>query len=91
MKTLNFALPFINLKGEAQGTETIGQSLAQVLCNQTKGDALKYYSWAQLLYKNEPLTLDPSDVNTLRQFVADSELMFVSLKAQLLTVIDAAK
>jgi hypothetical protein len=91
MKTINLNKPFTDLDGKKQGELTIGQSLAQVLITQTKGDALKLFSWATTLHKNRPLTLDPSDLRTLRELIENSEVMYVALKAQILAAIDEAK
>lgn len=79
---LNYDL--LGLDGKAiEGTKA-GKLLAQTLIGSNKGDALKYWDWAQKLYVGTPLELDPSDTETLKNFVKESEVLTVLAKAQLL-------
>lgn len=63
--------------------------LAHVISQQTKGDAVKLFGWAQQLSKKKQLLLDKSDVKTLRSLVEEAPLSVVA-KANLLEAIDNA-
>jgi hypothetical protein len=65
---------------------TLGQLLSGQLAQSNKGDALKLFTWAQKLYNGEPLDLDPSDKQTLEDFIKNNEALTVLAKAQLLSV-----
>ena len=65
---------------------SLGKLLASQLANSTRGDALKYFTWATKIYNGEELDLDPSDESTLKEFIKNSEQLTVLAKAQLLIV-----
>lgn len=79
-----------NLK-DLDGTEiqdtNAGKILARQLSGSSKGDALKFWDWAQKLYKGEKLDLDPSDLQTLKSFVQENEQITNILEAQILLVL----
>jgi len=72
---------------ESEGKEvTLGRFLSGFLANHTKGDALKFFSWAQKLYAGENLDLDESDKETLKEFIKSHEGLTILSKAQMLTL-----
>ena len=87
-KKINFNTPLLALNGlpltEGSKEITLGAILAPAIAQQTKGDALKLYSWAITIYKNEDLTLDKSDQNTLKDLIISNDSITVLVKAQLL-------
>jgi hypothetical protein len=84
MAKINLNIPAIGLDGkEAEGTN-IGQTLAAVLAMSNAGDPLKYMHWAKKLYAGEELELDPSDLNTLQDFVLNCQQLTNLFKAQVL-------
>lgn len=64
----------------------LGKLLAQQLANSNKGDALKFFTWAQKCFKGEALDLDKSDESTLKEFIKSNEQLTNMAKAQLLEV-----
>ena len=92
MQTLDFNKPILDLAGKAleqNGEEvTLGKLLAGTLVSQGKGDALKLFGWAQRLYAGTPLTLDKSDVKTLRELIEQEQTLTVLSKAQMLDVFE---
>lgn len=68
------------------GSITLGKLLASQLASSNKGDALKLFTWAQKCYNGQPLDLDPSDKDVLKEFIKNSEQLTVLAKAQLLSV-----
>ena len=89
----NFNVPVKNLAGELMKDEngkdlTAGKILASTLVNQTKGDAIKYFSWGLDMYNCKVLNLDRSDVKTLTDFVESNEQMTVLAKAQILDILN---
>ena len=91
-KKYNFNIPVLALDGShlVDGVKelTLGAILAPVIAQQTKGDALKLFSWAMSIYKNEDLILDKSDQNTLKDFINSNENMTILVKAQLLEILN---
>lgn len=79
---LNFNL--LSLDGQEIADAHAGKLLANVLVSAGKGDAMKYWTWAQKLYAGEELSLDPSDMETLKNFVKESDTMSILAKAQIL-------
>jgi hypothetical protein len=65
---------------------SLGRLLSGQLAQSNKGDALKLFTWAQKLYAEQPLDLDPSDSTTLQDFIKNNEQLTVLAKAQLLSV-----
>lgn len=95
MYELNFSLPYNNLNGEAFFVEEKKQMLNEIIGNAlvstNKGEALKFYDWAVRLHKGDVILVDKSDLKKIRDFIEDSETMFILCKAQLLKIIDEAK
>lgn len=83
--------PLTDLEGKPVRDILLGKQLAEVLSASTKGNSIKVIAWAIDLWKGEPLQVDDSDKQWLREFVESSDHMANLLKAQLLTVINEAK
>lgn len=73
-----------DLDGNAIEGSNLGKLVAQMLVTSSKGDALKYMAWALKLHAGEPLDLDPSDKETLRNFIKDHDQLTILSKAQML-------
>lgn len=73
-----------DLDGNAIEGSNLGKLVAQMLVTSSKGDALKYMAWALKLHAGESLELDPSDKETLRNFIKDHEQLTILSKAQML-------
>ena len=81
---LNLNTPILGLDGLELPESNLGKIIAQTLASSSKGDALKLWHWAQNLYAGKDLDLDPSDVETLKGFIKDSEQLTILAKAQAL-------
>lgn len=77
-------VPILGLDGVELPDSNMGKLVGQMLVNGSKGDALKYFHWAQKLYKGEALELDPSDSETLKNFIKDNDQLTILVKAQAL-------
>ena len=76
--------PIIDLDGSNIQDSNMGKIVAQMLITETKGDALKFWDWAQKLYKGEVLDIDKSDQEVFKNFIKDSEKIPIITKAQIL-------
>ncbi len=76
--------PCLGLDGNHFTNDSLGKILGQSLALQSKGDAIKLIDWAGKLYKGEDLELDRSDFNWLKEFISNSESIFVIAKGPLL-------
>lgn len=87
--TMDFNKPITGLDGQpvydGDKVYTLGRLLAEQLIQATKVDAIKFFDWALKLYNNQPLELDNSDTQTLKEFIRNHETMTVIAKAQLLS------
>jgi hypothetical protein len=81
---INMNMPILGLDGKELEETNIGKLIAQMLVQTNKGDALKFWHWAQKLYAGKELDLDPSDSETLKNFIKDNEQMTILSKAQAL-------
>jgi hypothetical protein len=79
---LNKAIKDLDDK-EIEGSN-LGKLVAQMLVLASKGDALKYMAWALKLHVGETLDLDPSDAETLKNFIKEHEQLTILSKAQML-------
>ena len=75
-----------DLDGKEIEGSNLGKLVAQMLASANKGDALKYMSWALKFHEGTSVELDPSDVETLKNFVKDNEQLTNLSKAQILEV-----
>lgn len=75
-----------DLDGKEIEGSNLGKLVAQMLASANKGDALKYMSWALKLHEGKSIELDPSDLETLKNFVKDHEQLTNLSKAQILEV-----
>lgn len=84
MTKVNLNKAITDLDGKEIEGSNLGQLVAQMLASSNKGDALKYMSWALKLHAKEELELDPSDKETLKNFIKDHEQLTILSKAQML-------
>jgi hypothetical protein len=71
----------------------LGEQLGATMAYSSEKDnnkIIKFWSWATLLGKGQPLQLDKADVNMLKDFVIASD-MTLWIKAQILEIIETAK
>jgi hypothetical protein len=91
---VDFNVPLLDLDGNTindNGTILLASKImANHLMGQKSGDALKLFSWAQKIYKNEVLELDPSDFKTLKKIVDDSDFAVITKKV-LIDCVDKAE
>lgn len=73
-----------DLDGKELDSAHMGKTIANLLVNQTKGEAIKYWGWALKLNDLKELELDKSDFDTLKTFIKDSDQLFIIAKAQIL-------
>lgn len=79
---LNFELK--DLEGKEIKGANAGKLLSNTLISETKGDALKYWDWANKLYNGKSLEIDLSDAEVLKNFIKQHEGFTVIFKAQVL-------
>jgi hypothetical protein len=84
MKTIDLNKSIKDLDGKEIEGSNLGKLVAQMLVTSSKGDALKFMAWALKLHAGETLELDPSDKETLRNFIKDHEQLTILSKAQML-------
>jgi hypothetical protein len=75
------------LKDDQQNDVTINKIIAGLLVNQSKGNALKFYDWAQKLHNGQNLDIDKSDVKILSEFIETNEQLTILAKAQILDIL----
>ena len=73
-----------DLDGKEIEGSNLGKLVAQMLVSASKGDALKFMSWALKLHAGEVLELDPTDKDVLKTFIKDHEQLTILSKAQML-------
>ncbi|MEY4332360.1 MAG: hypothetical protein RLZZ196_1098 [Bacteroidota bacterium] len=81
---INMNIPILGLDGKELPDANVGKLIAQTLVNTPKGDALKFFGWAQKLYAGSALELDASDTETLKNFIKESDSITILAKAQAL-------
>jgi len=81
---INMNVAILGLDGKELPESNVGKLVAQMLVNTSKGDALKFFGWAQKLYAGQSLDLDASDTETFRNFIKDNDSMTILSKAQAL-------
>jgi hypothetical protein len=91
-KDFDFSPQLLGLDGkQLTPPMRIADALAPALAGNNQGDALKFYMWAVAMYQNGVISIDLSDSQTLRTFVANTLSLNNLVKAQALAVIDAVK
>ena len=93
---LNLNKPILTLDGspfkEADGSNVIlGKTIANALAMQSKGDILKFFGWAQKMYKGEAVEMDKSDLNILKGFIEEIQTLPIITKGQALEAIAEAE
>jgi hypothetical protein len=83
---LDFNFLLEDLNGNKIDNANAGKLMAGALAGSSKGNSLKFWSWAQKLHKGEVLELDPSDEAMLKEFINENEGFTVLAKAQILAV-----
>lgn len=84
---LNLNIPLTQIDGTPIPGKTVGQFLAESIVSQAKGDVIKLYGWGIKLAANEPLELDESDRQMLKDVVTNSEAMTILLKGPVIQAI----
>lgn len=92
-KSLNFNTPLLDLAGQPcppvdAKEQTPGFWLAPALSSHNQGDPLKYFAWAVTIYNKGELSLDQSDLSTLKEFVKTTQTLNNLCKAQILQIIN---
>lgn len=76
-----------DLDGKEIAGENLGKMLAKVLASSSEGDPIKFMSWALSLHKGEPIELDLSDAELLRNFIQANRLITNLAKNEMLVQI----
>jgi len=84
---INLNKNLLDLEGNEIKDAHIGKVVASALAGSNKGDAIKFWHWSTKFYSCEEVELDPSDLETLRTFIKESEQMTVLSKAQILQLL----
>jgi len=84
MKKIFLNKAITDLDGKDIEGSNLGKLVAQMLVTSNKGDALKFMAWALKLHAGEELELDPTDKETLKNFIKDHDQLTVLSKAQML-------
>lgn len=87
MAKINLNTNFKDLDGKEIENNNIGKTVAQVLSQSTSGNALKFWDWAIKLQAGKELDLDPSDKQTLKEFIENAQNLIILAKAQILALI----
>jgi hypothetical protein len=74
----------IGLDGQEIENSHMGKLVASTLAGTNKGDAAKFWHWSTKFYAGEEVELDPSDLETLKNFIKESEQLTNLSKAQIL-------
>lgn len=82
--SIDFNFSFLNLDGTEIPKSNAGKLIANSLASATKGDSLKQWHWANKLYNGEVLDLDPTDIQTLKTFIENTEGITALARAQCL-------
>jgi hypothetical protein len=87
MTKIELNKPILSLDGSPIEDSNLGKLLSQMLASSNKGDALKFMAWALKLHAGEPIELDPTDRDVLKNFVLGNDQLTNLSKAQLLQCI----
>ena len=87
MKTIKMNVNLVGLDGVEIPNSNAGKLVANLLAQDSKGDAIKKFSIAQRLYAGEDVELDASDLMMLKTFIETSEQMTVLAKSQILQLL----
>lgn len=90
-KIINLNVSLKDLDGKEVEGSNLGKVVAGLLVSQPKGDVLKFYDWALKFNKGEAVTLDRSDYEKLKSFIADHEGLNIIAKAQILPLLENDK
>jgi hypothetical protein len=74
----------VDLDGKDIEGVNLGKIIAKTLVQSSKGDALKFWSWANKLHAGEPLDLDDSDKELFKNFIKENDSLTILTKAQVL-------
>ena len=74
----------LGLDGQEIENSHMGKLVASTLAGTNKGDAAKFWHWSTKFYAGEEVELDPSDLETLKNFIKESEQLTNLSKAQIL-------
>jgi len=86
----NFQIKDLDGKDFEGENNHCGKILASYLQTLDKGNSLKLWDWAQTVWKKNPLEIDKTDSDVLKQLVETGELPVIT-KAQILEAISRAK
>lgn len=81
---INLNKNVVDLDGKDIEGVNLGKIIAQTLVQSSKGDALKFWSWANKLHAGEPLDLDDSDKELFKNFIKENDSLTILTKAQVL-------
>lgn len=91
MKKIDLDFNLKNLLGEEIKDGHAGKIVAETLASAADGDALKNWGWANKFYKREPVDLDRSDFDKLKNFIESHKGLPAITKAQILIALSEAE
>lgn len=86
----NFQIKDLDGKDFEGENNNCGKILASYLQTLNKGNSMKLWDWAQTVWKKNPLEIDKTDSDVLKELVETGELPVIT-KAQILEAISKAK
>lgn len=84
---INLNKSLIDFENVVIPNSNMGKLVANVIVQETKGDAIKKFYIAQKLYNGDDVDLDPSDLQMLKSIVEDTESLTIIAKAQILPLL----
>jgi len=82
------SVPKFDIKGESLGNVPQSEALAELLGRQVKSaDPMKIFYWGTDLFKTQKLSLDRSDVESLKKIIQSDEQTMDWVRGQLLVTI----
>lgn len=91
MYKLDFKKPLIEIDGKKpSATQTLASMLAELIGTEVEGRTLKLYGWYRKLIAEGVLELDKSDKTDLYDLIEKTNRIVISVKGQLLEVLDGA-
>lgn len=88
---LNFQLRDISGEIIQEKEANAGKILGNKLAGSSKGDYLKYYDWGRKLHKGEPVIVDQSDFDNIKDFIKAHQELTALSKAQIMEYLNTLK
>lgn len=87
MKELDFNFKFKDLAGQEITESNAGKLLSNILSDDRGKNPVKLFSWALAFFDGKAISLDPQDLELLKNLVIETQGLNALTKAQILEVI----